>query len=462
MNYRIEKDSMGEVKVPDSVYYGAQTQRAKDNFNISNYKINRSFIKALGIIKKSAARANYKLNLIDEDVYSAIVKAADEFINCKFEKDFILDVYQTGSGTSWNMNTNEIISNRANEILSDILIEENSSDKKIHPNDHINRGQSSNDVIPTAMNIAAYIEAQKLEEELSDMVKILNLKEQEFSDVLKIGRTHLQDAVPMTLGQEFSSYKTQFENAKIRLKNCYPFLRELAIGGTAIGTGLNSSNEFKELIVQYIGEESNIDFKSASNSFEAISARDSIVELSGCLNTISVSLMKIANDLRLLSSGPRCGLGEIDLPALQPGSSIMPGKVNPVIPESVIQICATIMGKNQTITIAGQNSPLQLNIMQPLMAYEILEMIQLLKNGINHLNHKCIKGIKANRDNCKNQIEWSLAVVTPLALKIGYNKAAEIAHYAYENGIKVLDAAVEMTDFSREELKNILDISKMI
>ena len=453
-NYRLETDSLGEVKVPATAYYGAQTQRAYENFPISGYRMPREFIRALGIIKWAAVESNKTLGLLDKKIGDAITRAAQEVIQGKFDQDFVVDVYQTGSGTSTNMNTNEIIANRAIEILGGKI----GSKTPVHPNDHVNKGQSSNDVIPTAIHIASLeVIEQELIPAMKDLHESLKKKAVEFDDVVKIGRTHLQDAVPMRLGQEFSGYASQIEHGIRRLKSVKPHLQELAIGGTAIGTGINTHKQFPELTIQKISYYTGISFIGAANKFEALAARDAIVETSGQIKTIAVSLMKIANDLRWLSSGPRCGIGEITLPSLQPGSSIMPGKVNPVIPESIMMICATVIGNDTTITIGGQHGNFELNVMMPMMAFHLLSSIKLLTNGCRNLVHRCIEGIVANKERAESLIENSLAMVTVLAPKIGYDAAAKIAKEAYETGKTVRQIAWEQNVLPEDELNQILD-----
>ena len=450
---REEKDSMGVMYVPSETYYGAQTARALENFEISDRRIPRPFLKAMAQIKKAAALVHGELGILPAETVSAVAAACDEIVAGKLDGNFPLDVYQTGSGTSWNMNVNEVIANRANEKLG----AGKGAKSPVHPNDTVNRGQSSNDVIPAAMNVAAACETLKLIDALHTLSAAFRAKSEEFADVYKIGRTHLQDAVPMTLGQEFSAFACQTAEGVEALKAVLPRVTKLALGGTAIGTGMNCDPRMPKAAADRLAEWTGLPFEPAPNYFEAISARDSIVALSGVLNGIAVSLMKIANDLRLLASGPRCGLAEIELPSLQPGSSIMPGKVNPVIPECMIQVCAAVMGKHLTVTIGGQNGPLQLNMMMPLMAHEILESLSLLTNASLGMAEKCVKGIKADREQCRNQIEWSLAMVTPLALKVGYDKAAQIAYAAYRERITVREAARRMTGIPEAELDRLLN-----
>ena len=456
---RIEKDTMGEMELPDDSYYGAQTQRAVENFQISSTKIPRSMIAAIAMIKRSAAIVNHKLDFLDSKVKDAIVKSADEVIQGKFDNQFVVDIYQTGSGTSSNMNANEVIANRACEILNG-----KKGDKSlVHPNDHVNFGQSSNDVIPTSIHIAASIEITKrLIPELNELKKSLDQKSKEFDNVIKIGRTHLQDATPITLGQEFSGYSKMIDNSINRIKSNLPFLYQLAQGGTAVGTGINTHKDFGKLIAQEISNITNLDFIEANNHFEAQATQDSIVHLSGSLKTLSVSLYKIANDIRWLGSGPRSGLGELILPAVQPGSSIMPGKVNPVICESLIQVTSQVIGYDSAITLGGLGGVFELNLMLPLIGSNVLESINILSNGIKMFRLKLIDDLKANEKKCMGYIEDSLAMCTTLAPIIGYDKAANIAKKAYNTDKTVREICVEENVLSKEELQNILDPYSMI
>lgn len=456
--YRIERDSMGEVKVPSWAYWGAQTQRAIENFPISGWRIPKRMIYSIALIKRYAAEVNVKLGLIDKKIGDAIIQAAEEVMEGKFDEHFPLDVFQTGSGTSTNMNVNEVIANRANEILGYPL----GSKEPVHPNDHVNRGQSSNDVIPSAIHISVRIEAEELINSLEGLYNAFVRKSEEFKDIIKIGRTHLQDAVPMTLGQEFSAFATQIKHGITRIKNTFYHLEELALGGTAVGTGLNTHKDFASEVIKRIAERTGIPFREAENKFEALSTKDAIVEYMGALNTLAVSLMKIGNDIRLLSSGPRTGIAEIILPSLQPGSSIMPGKVNPVIPEMLIQVAAHVMGSNLVVTIGGQNAPLQLNIMKPLIGYHAITSTVILSNAIKTFTNKCVIGIEANRERCEELVEWSMALVTPLALKIGYDKAAEVAYKAYKEKKTVRQVVIEEGILSEEEAKQILDPKNML
>jgi fumarate hydratase class II len=456
--FRVESDSMGEVKIPAWAYWGAQTQRAVENFAVSDVRIPKSMIRALGLIKRFAAEVNGELDQLEGETASAICRAADEVVEGKWDRHFPIDVFQTGSGTSWNMNVNEIISNRANEILGSPL----GSRKPVHPNDHVNRGQSSNDVIPTAIHIADRTESVGLVEALCELHRTLESKSRELGDVIKIGRTHLQDAVPMTLGQEFSGFAAQIRKAGERIEACFGSLEELALGGTAVGTGLNATPGMAEKVIRRIADHTGIPFRPADNRFEAIGCRDAQVELMGAVNTAAGSLMKIANDLRLLASGPRSGLGEIILPALQPGSSIMPGKVNPVIPEMVIQAAAHLMGKSLSVSVGSQHGPLELNMMNPLIAYETLSALSLLSETAHVFARRCIAGIQADRQRCAEWVEWSLALVTPLALRLGYDKAAELAYEAYRQKKKIREVIREKGILSEEELEKLLDPKSML
>lgn len=452
--YRIERDSMGEVRVPASAYYGPHTQRALDNFPISGRRLPREFIRALGIIKEAAAQANMALGLLDNEMGEAIVRAAREVAGGHFDHDFVVDVYQTGSGTSTNMNANEVISHRANEILGAGV----GAKAPVHPNDHVNMSQSSNDVIPSAIHVSALDSIEHgLIPALRHLQGSLQAKAREFHRVLKIGRTHLQDAVPVRLGQEFAGYAAQIRHGVRRIRRARPSLSELALGGTAVGTGINAPKGFAELAIERISEITGIRFARAANPFEAIGARDALVETSGQLKAVAVGLMKISNDLRWMNSGPRCGLGEITLPALQPGSSIMPGKVNPVIPEAIMMLCATVMGHDVAITIGAQHGNFELNTMMPMMADHLLESIRLLAHGARILANRCVTGIVANEERTKALVEGSLAMVTALAPIVGYDEAAEIAQEASASGKTVRQVARERQLLPEEELNRILD-----
>jgi len=451
---RKEKDSMGSVQVPDDAYYGAQTQRAIENFPISNIPISSSMINALGIIKRSAAVVNHQLGILDEERKNAIILAADEIIEGKFDNQFPIDTFQTGSGTSSNMNCNEIIANRASELMGGKI----GTREPVHPNNHVNMGQSSNDVIPTAIHIAANMEIHNsLIPALQNLADELGHKAQAFAGIVKIGRTHLQDATPITLGQEFSGYCQMVKNGMQRLQNVQKHLSELAQGGTAVGTGINTKAKFGMLMAQEISQFSGIEFIEAVNHFEAQATQDAAVEASGALKTVAVSLSKIANDIRWLGSGPRTGIGELILPAVQPGSSIMPGKVNPVICEAMIQVCAQVIGNDIAITIGGQGGVFELNLMLPLIAHNLTQSIEILTNGSRVFTDKLIKNLKANEKICASYIENSLAMCTSLAPIIGYDHATEIAHKAYESGKTIREIALAENVLDKKELEKILD-----
>jgi len=459
MTSRIEKDSMGEMSVPADAYWSASTARAVANFQISGERLPADFIKAVAIIKMAAAKANIQLGVLDKKTGEAIVKASKEVIDEKWDNQFPVDIFQTGSGTSTNMNVNEVIANRSCEILGG-----NKGDKGLcHPNDHVNKGQSSNDIIPSAIFISVIIKThQLLLPALEKLHLSLQKKEKQFKDIIKIGRTHLMDAVPVTLGQEFSGYARQIDLSIKRIKDAGSYLLEIPLGGTALGTGLNTHQDFAMIAIKEISAFTDHRFRQSNNLFEAIASKDGALFFSGALNTLAATLMKISNDLRLLSSGPRCGINEISLPSLQPGSSIMPGKVNPVIPETVIQVAADVMGNNNSINIAVGSSLLDLNVMMPLIAYKLLRSIDLLANASTHLSEKCIDGIEANEDRCRQLVEWSMALVTPLALKIGYDKASEIAYEAHKRGKTVKEITKEKNILTDKELDDILDPKSMI
>ena len=455
---RRETDTMGEVAIPSWAYWGAQTQRAVENFGVSDKTIPAPLIRAIGLLKRCAAETNGELGLIDASLVDAIVRAAAELIDGTWDDHFPVDVFQTGSGTSWNMNANEVIANRANEILGFPL----GKKRPVHPNDHVNRGQSSNDVIPTAIHMANRVEAERLIASLGQLEKALEAKASEFQRVVKIGRTHLQDAVPMTLGQEFSGYQAQIRNGRVRIAGVLPRLEDLALGGTVIGTGLNAHPEFGARTILKIANETGVPFRRAENAFEAIASRDAQSELMGAVNTAAGSLAKIAQDLRILSSGPRAGLGEIMLPSLQPGSSIMPGKINPVVPEMVIQVAAFIMGKNLSVAVGSQSGPLELNIMMPLIAYETLTALRLMANTCEAFADRCIAGIQADEARCRQWIEWSLALVTPLATRIGYDQAAKLAYEAFREKKTIREVVRAKKILTEDEIDVILDPNKML
>ncbi len=455
---RFESDSMGKIEIPGWAYWGAQTQRAVENFGVSPMRIPTAMIRALALIKKNAAAVNSRLGLVDGKLSEAIVQAATEVYEGTWDDHYPIDVFQTGSGTSWNMNTNELIANRANEILG----EPRGTRSPVHPNDHVNRGQSSNDVIPTAIHVANRVSAEVLLAAVDHLAAALRAKEREFADLVKLGRTHLQDAVPMTLGQEFSGYAVQIEKARGRIAATLADLEELALGGTALGTGINCHPDFPEAVAAGIAGDTGLPFRSAPNKFEAIASRDAQVALMGALNTLATSLMKIANDLRLLASGPRGALGEIVLPSLQPGSSIMPGKVNPVIPEMVIQVAAYVNGKAVSVTIAGQNGPLELNMMNPLIALETLSSIDILANTCRVFADRAIVGLEADRERLDFWIEWSLALVTPLATEIGYDAATKLAYQAYKEKRKIREVVLEAGVLPEDKVAKLLDPKRMV
>ncbi|HEY7127630.1 MAG TPA: class II fumarate hydratase [Ktedonobacterales bacterium] len=453
---RTERDSMGEMQVPTNAYYGASTQRAVLNFPISDLRFPRRFIKAVGQIKLCAAQVNAELGLVEEKLTKAIEGAAQEVIEGKLDGEFVLDIFQTGSGTSTNMNANEVIANRASELLGG-----ERGSKKVHPNDHVNFGQSSNDVIPTAIHIAALMAIHEdLLPALAKLERVLLAKSKEFMDVIKTGRTHLQDATPIRLGQEFLGYAGQVERGMRRLRQAQDELAEVALGGTAVGTGVNTHPEFARRVCEKLSALNGVFIHETGNHFQAQSTLDNAVAASGALNTLAVSLMKIANDIRWLGSGPRAGLGEIDLPAVQPGSSIMPGKVNPVIAESVCMVCAQVMGNHTTITVAGQSGNFEINVMMPVVAYNLLQSIALLAASANNFTVQCIADLKATTKG-PEMVERGLAICTALAPVIGYDAAAKLSKEAYATGKTIREVAREQTRLSDEELDRLLDPAKM-
>jgi fumarate hydratase, class II len=455
--HRLERDSMGEVEVPRDALFGAQTRRALDNFPISDLRKPRRFVEALGAIKLEAAVVNCELGLIGEEEKDAIVEAAEEVIDGRLDNAFVLDVFQTGSGTSTNMNANEVISNRAIQLLGGEL----GSKSPIHPNDHVNMGQSSNDVIPTAIHLSALISIdQDLLPALEKLRSALQQKATQFDDVVKTGRTHLQDATPIRLGQEFLGYAGQMERGIDRLRKAQDDLSEVALGGTAVGTGVNTQPEFATRVCERLSARFGVDVHETENHFQAQSAMDATVFTSGALKTVAVSLMKIANDIRWLGSGPRAGIGEIALPEVQPGSSIMPGKVNPVIAESVAMVAAQVMGNDATVTIAGQSGNFELNVMLPLIAYNLIQSIDLLANAAENLTDQCVSGIEAT-ERGPELVEQGLMLATALAPVIGYDRAAEISKAAYKSGRTIREIAREETDLSEDELDELLDARHM-
>jgi fumarate hydratase class II len=456
MGVRIEKDSMGEMKVDDKALYGAQTARAVENFKVSGVGIGREMIAALGIIKLAAAQVNLELGNINDKTSKAIQQAASEVVDGKLDQHFPIDVFQTGSATSSNMNTNEVIANRALQIIGHPL-----GSKEIHPNDHVNFGQSSNDVIPTAIHLSASIQIDtKLIPALTKLQASLENKAQEFDSIVKIGRTHLQDATPIRLGQEFSGYADQVKCAIKAIENITDGLHALAQGGTAVGTGINTHPEFGKRMAKKLSELCGVKFSEASNHFAAQGSMDAAVQASGALKACAVTLMKIANDIRWLGSGPQLGLGELELPAVQPGSSIMPGKVNPVIAESLIMVCAQVIGNDAAITVGGIYGNFELNTMLPMIARNLLESIRLLANGTEMFTTKLLSGLKANRQRIESMNEKSLALATSLAPRIGYDLAAEIAKESFKTGKTVREIAVERRVLPLDELNKVLDLKR--
>ncbi len=455
---RKESDSMGQMEVPGWALWGAQTQRAVENFPISGYRFDRRFIRAMGLIKQSAASVNKDLGLLDGQKADWIIDAAQEVIDGKLDAHFVVDIFQTGSGTSTNMNTNEVISNRAIQLAGGQV----GSRDPVHPNDHVNYGQSSNDVIPTAMHVSA-AEALKhdLIPALEGLASSLESKAKAAWDIIKIGRTHLQDATPIRLGQELSGYAAQVRLSVERAKRAIEALKELPIGGTAVGTGINTHKEFGKRVSQRLSELTGIAFAEAANHFEAQAAKDGFCEASSLLRTIAVSLTKIANDIRWLASGPRCGIGELNIPATQPGSSIMPGKVNPVMSEMLIQVCAQAIGNDTVVTLGGRDGVFELNVMMPMMARNLLESVRLMSNGVKTFTARCVEGMEPNAERCSQMIEQSLAMCTSLAPVIGYDQAAAIAKEAFASGKTVRQVAQEKKVLSDDELDALLEPASM-
>jgi len=455
--FRIEKDSLGEMQVPSDALWGAQTQRAVENFPISELRFPRGFIAAMGMIKKAAAETNAELGLLGASIAEAVKFAAQEVIEGKLDRHFVLDIFQTGSGTSTNMNANEVIANRAIQFRGGKI-----GTKDIHPNDHVNAGQSSNDVIPTAMQVAACVAIDSgLVPALRHLGTVLDGKAEEFKNIVKSGRTHLMDATPVRLGQEFAGYSGQIAQSVRRLAAASQDLEELPLGGTAVGTGINTHREFARRTIARLADSTGLPFREASNHFERQATRDTIVFAHGALNALAVSLTKIANDLRLMASGPRAGLSEITLPSIQPGSSIMPGKVNPVIPEAVTMVAAQVMGNHTMVTVAGTGSYFELNVMMPVMAYGFLQSIALLTSAAQVLADKCVAGIQVNEARCQELLEGNLSLATALAPRVGYDKAASIAKEAFARGITARALALEQKVLSAEELDEVLDVRAM-
>ena len=459
MGFRKEKDSMGVLEVPDDRYYGAQTQRSLNNFKIGGERFQRELIRAYGILKKAAASVNEKAGKLDSKLAGVIREAADEVIEGNLDDHFPLVVWQTGSGTQSNMNFNEVIANRAIEKLGGEL----GSKNPVHPNDHVNMGQSTNDTFPTAINIAA-VEAtiNQLLPGLKKLLKSLVKKEKEFDAIIKLGRTHLQDATPLSLGQEFSGYASALRHGISRIEKALDHCYELAMGGTAVGTGINSFEGFGEQVADEISSLTGLPFKTAENKFEALGGQDSIVELSGALKTVSGSLFKIANDIRWLASGPRSGIGEILIPANEPGSSIMPGKVNPTQCEAMTMVCTQVMGNDVTISIAGASGNFELNVYRPVIAYNIIQSIRLLTDACDSFRVHCVDGIEANEERIRLNLYNSLMLVTALNSHIGYDKAAEVAKKAYEDNLSLREVIIDLGYMSGEEFDQLVQPEKMI
>jgi len=450
--FRSERDSMGELQVPADALYGAQTQRAVNNFPISGLPMPRGFIRALGLVKIACATANEKLKLLDKKIADVIRSAATDVADGKYDQHFPIDVFQTGSGTSTNMNANEVISHLATELLGEL----------VHPNDHINMSQSSNDVIPTTIHVSACLEIhEQLQPAVQHLIETLHQRIIELDKTVKTGRTHLMDAMPITLGQELQTWKDQLLDNLERIEHSLTRLSALPQGGTAVGTGINAHSDFAKEFSNALTSTTNVVFKPMKNLFVGLASQDSAVEMSGQLKTLAVTLMKISNDLRWMNSGPLAGLGEIALPALQPGSSIMPGKVNPVIPEAVAMVCAQVIGNDATITVAGQSGNFQLNVMLPVISYNLLQSIELLSNASRQLADKAIAGFTVNTTQIKNALDRNPILVTALNRVIGYEKGAAIAKKAYAEGRSVIDVAAEMTDLTEDELTKLLDPEKL-
>ena len=450
--YRIEKDSLGEMRVPEEALYGAQTQRAVENFPISGQRFGRRFIEALGLVKKSAAQTNLELGNLDPDVADAIAQAAGEVADGKWDDQFVLDIYQTGSGTSTNMNVNEVVAQRATQIRGD----------KVHPNDHVNFGQSSNDVIPTAIHVSARVEVeQQLLPGLEHLRSALAAKADEFDGVVKSGRTHLMDATPIRLGQEFRGYATQVAKGVERVTRASAELEELALGGTATGTGINTHEDFARKTIAHISEATGLSFREAHDHFEAQAAKDAAVSMAGALNTVATSFMKIADDIRWLGSGPTSGIHEIKLPAIQPGSSIMPGKVNPVMSEAMMMVCARVMGNHTTITVAGSRGNFELNVMMPVLAQALLESITLLTNIATAFADKCVAGIEVNTERAKELLEKNPSIATALNPYIGYDAASVVAKESAKRGLSVREVVAEKGLLPDDQIDEALDVRGM-
>ena len=459
MGYRKEKDSMGEVEVPNKKYYGAQTQRSINNFKIGDERFQREFIRAYGIVKKAAAKVNASADKLDKNIANAILEASDEVINGDLDKHFPLVIWQTGSGTQSNMNFNEVISNRAIEMMGGEI----GTKDPIHPNDHVNMSQSTNDTFPTAINIAVVqLVIDELIPELEKLEEIFEKKSKEFNSIIKLGRTHLQDATPLSLGQEFSGYSSALYHGIKRIKNSLESCYELAIGGTAVGTGINSFEGYAEAVAKEISSITKLPFKTAENKFEALGGQDCIVELSGALKTVAGSLFKISNDIRWLASGPRSGIGEIVIPSNEPGSSIMPGKVNPTQCEAMTMVCSQVMGNDTTITMAGASGNFELNVYRPVLAYNIIQSIRILSDATSSFRKNCVEGIKPNKERINTNLYNSLMLVTALNSHIGYDKAAEVAKKAYKDNTSLRDAIIALEYMSGEDFDKLVQPEKMI
>ena len=459
MNYREEQDTMGVVRVPTKVLWGAQTQRSLQNFKISNEKIPHELINALALVKRAAAKVNNDLGLLSSDNAAAIIQAADEIIQGRHNNEFPLVVWQTGSGTQTNMNMNEVLANRASELIGS----KRGANREIHPNDEVNKGQSSNDVFPTAMHIAALQAIEyKMKPAICSIRQTLNIKSEEFSNIIKIGRTHLQDATPLTLGQEFSGYVSQLDHISSHIESSLPHLCELALGGTAVGTGLNTHPEFSKRTTEELVKETNLPFITAPNKFEALASNDALVNVHGTLKTLAVSLIKIANDIRWLSSGPRCGIGELKIPENEPGSSIMPGKINPTQSEALIMLCCQVMGNDVAINMGGAMGNFELNVMKPLIINNFLQSVRLLSDGIISFNKNCAMGIEANIKHINKLMNNSLMLVTALSPHIGYDKAAEISKKAYIEGITLKEASIALGYITAEQFDTWVQPKDMV
>ena len=458
METRTETDSMGEIEVPAHFYYGAQTARSLIHFDIGAETMPRELIRGMGILKKASALVNAELGLMSKDIKNLIAKAADEVIDGKLDDHFPLRVWQTGSGTQSNMNSNEVIANRGIELAGGVI----GSKDPVHPNDHVNMGQSSNDTFPTAMHIAAVESIREaLIPSLVSLTKSFRNKSTEFKDIIKIGRTHLMDATPLTLGQEFSGYTTQLEYALDRINGCMPRMYQIALGGTAVGTGLNSHRDFPEKVAKQIADITGCPFVTAPNKFESLAAHDAIVEASGVLKTIACSLMKIANDIRWLGSGPRCGIGEIILPANEPGSSIMPGKVNPTQSEAMTMVAAQVIGNDTAINVGGSSGNFELNVFKPVMIYNLLQSIRLLADSCRSFNDHCVAGIEPNKTQIEKHLNGSLMLVTALNPHIGYDNAAKVAKKAYQENTTLKESAVALGLLTEEEFDEKVRPEKM-